>query len=179
MLELDLGLANMPILGEGLRWRRESEHGIFFNMRNAAAGDAFDTGCLTRVVDIPNAHDTHYHIVRVEPYTSLFSPAASSASSAPRAGSGGVSIVHHMDLFICGDAMRHAPTDETCLMQTWLDGAGPCYAMVWAYDKGALAPYDLPPDAGFRVGKGTPFTKLMLQIHYLLPRRPVEGAGGG
>lgn len=46
---------------------------------------------------------------------------------------------------------------------------GPCYAMLWAYDKGALTPHRLPDDAGFRVGKGTRYSQLMLQIHYQLP----------
>ena len=43
--------------------------------------------------------------------------------------------------------------------------------------------HELPADAGFRVGLGTPYTKLLLQIHYLLPRRAVATAanetGGG
>ena len=34
------------------------------------------------------------------------------------------------------------------------------------YDKGATAPHVLPRGAGFRIGAGTRYTKLMLQIHY-------------
>jgi len=75
-----------------------------------------------------------------------------------------------MDIFWCDDRMQAPVPDISCAE---VDGrthaGGPCYMMPWAYDKGALKPFELPGDAGFRVGAGTPFTRFILQIHYLLP----------
>ena len=84
------------------------------------------------------------------------------------------SFVHHMDLFVC-DGRAVEPPDRECLYDD-MSERGPCYAMVWAYDKGALRPYALPADAGFRLGAGTPFSALMLQVHYQLPYGGVTAA---
>ena len=162
---LNMGLAHMPILGEERRWRRSDEHGILFNMRNHEASVGFDTACGVSVVPLPEARTRDHHIVRFEPYVSAFAHAVY----------GNVSIVHHMDIYACDETMVEAPTDEACLSDPWLGDDGPCYALLWAYDKGALAPHALPSDAGFRVGAGTNYRTLLLQIHYLLPRL----AGGG
>lgn len=166
-LELDLGFSELPIIGEGERWRRPDEQGVLFNMRNAAVSSAFDTGCMSRLVPIPDAKATSYQITKLAPYTSMFVPADAQSPEED----GGYSIVHHMDVFVCGEEMDAAPGDAQCLTDSWLTPHGPCYAMLWAYDKGAVRPHELPSDAGFRVGRGTPWTKLLLQIHFLLPRR--------
>lgn len=49
-------------------------------------------------------------------------------------------------------------------------GEAYCLSAVWVYDRGALRPHDMPDDAGFRVGAGSPFTKFFFQVHYLLPK---------
>ena len=84
-----------------------------------------------------------------------------------------------MDIFVCNDNMVQVPDDRECMNDSWLTDDGPCYALLWAYDKGALSPHRLPNDAGFRVGQGTPYTRLALQIHYLLPEVPSEWSSGG
>ena len=90
-LVLDLDVVDMPILGEGQRWRRADEHGLFFNMRNHDVGSSFDTSCATRLLPLPKADEVAYHIVELEPYVSTFVPSGGEA----------VSIVHHMDVFVC------------------------------------------------------------------------------
>ena len=157
-IELDLSVANVSVLGEALRWRRPTESGLLFNMRNSHAGPAMDTACATRLVPLSEPTTVAYHITRLRPYTSLF-----------QGINGSTSIVHHMDVFACDERMRE-PDDRECISDSWLDDRGPCYALLWAYDKGALAPHELPADAGFLVGAGTPFRTLLLQIHYQLPR---------
>ena len=154
-IEINLSIANITVLGEAQRWRRPSESGLLFNMRNSRAGPAMDTACATRLIPLPEPATVAYHITRLRPFTSLYN--------------GSISIVHHMDLFACDKRMRE-PDDRECITDSWLGDHGPCYALLWAYDKGALAPHDLPADAGFLVGAGTPFTTLLLQVHYQLPR---------
>ena len=150
----------MPILGEGARWRRDDEHGVLFNMRNRDVGASFDTACGLAIVPIPAASDVGYHMTRFEPY----------ASSYRHPTHGNVSIVHHMDVFACDERLTRMPSDEACMSNPWLGDDGPCYSLLWAYDKGALTPHRLPPDAGFRVGKDTRYRTLLLQVHALLPR---------
>lgn len=169
---LDLGLHDQPVLGSALRWRRPDEHGLLFNMRNSEAGTRFDTACLAKLIPLAHSQDLAYHLVRLEPYTSFYVPPSGSPED-------GVSIVHHMDLYVCDETMTHAPDDPNCISNTWLNDSGPCYAMIWAYDKGALAPHALPTDAGFRLGKGTRFRSILLQIHYQLPDEPIASGGGG
>lgn len=158
-LEIDLALREMPIIGEARRWRRPDEHGLLFNMRNSDFGPSFDTACAARIEPLPDP-GISYHIVRLLPYVSTY---------AARGGRQNVSIVHHMDLFVC-DGRMSAPRDDQCMNDDeWLRDDGPCYAMLWAYDKGALAPFDLPADAGFRVGAGTRYTHLLLQVRQYSP----------
>ena len=98
-----------------------------------------DTACFTKLTPIPLAATTAYQIVRLEPYTSLFTPphapTAAGASdgtsgaggaaggSSGAAGAAGVSIVHHMDVFVCDDRMRE-PSDEECITDSWLGDNG-------------------------------------------------------
>jgi len=157
-LVIDLGAHAMPVLGEAQRWRRDDERGILFNMRNRRLpSPSFDTACGTIIAPIPHADAASYHVVQLAPYFSR-----------TRAQHGNLSIVHHMDLFLC-DSSVVAPHDNQCMSTPYLSAAGPCFAMVWAYDKGALRPYSLPSDAGLRVGRGTRFTTMLLFVHYGLP----------
>ena len=149
----------MPILGEGHRWRNKYEHGVLFNMRNGDVASSMDTACGVMVLPVPDSLGSAYHITNLAPYVSTYHH--------PRAGD--LSIVHHMDLFACDERMVAAPDDRHCMDDAWLGDSGPCYALMWAYDKGGLAPHALPRDAGFRIGAGTRFRTLLLQIHYLLP----------
>ena len=171
-IALDMRLFDRPILGEGPRWRRHDEDGILFNMRNSEVGASFDTACGMRIVPLPNAQEVAYHMVDFTPHVGTYTRAGFPAST-------GVSIVHHMDIFVCNDNMVQVPDDRECMNDSWLTDDGPCYALLWAYDKGALSPHRLPNDAGFRVGQGTPYTRLALQIHYLLPEVPSEWSSGG
>ena len=166
-LILELGTRALPVLGEGQRWRRDDEYGIFFNQRNAALksiAPSYDTACGTIIVDLPDAETTSYHIVELAPYFSTVGPRY-----------GNISIVHHMDLFLCDERVR-VPPDSQCMGCGYLSTQGPCYAMVWAYDRGAFEPFRLPSDAGMRVGRGTRFTKLLLFVHYGLPYRGVTAS---
>jgi hypothetical protein len=45
---------------------------------------------------------------------------------------------------------------------------GPCYKLLYAYDRGAKA-FKMPNGTGITVGHGTLITRLGLEIHYLLP----------
>jgi hypothetical protein len=155
---VDVGLRRLPVLGEAARWRREDEHGILFNMRNGAVRGGFDAACANVLVPIPSALDAAYHVVEIEPYLTLH-PASNE------------SIVHHMDLFLCDASTRHVD-DRGCMTESAYlgDGVhGPCYVLMWAYDKGAMRPHRLPPDAGVRVGAGTRFAVFHLQVHYQVP----------
>jgi hypothetical protein len=87
------------------------------------------------------------------------------------------SIAHHIDLFLCtGEYSARYPTVSRILPHVW----GPakdghvCDQMIWAYDRGGGS-FHTPKEAGFRVGKYTPYTRLMIQWHYLLPYDGVNG----
>ena len=63
-------------------------------MRNSeVTKEHFDTACATSAVPLPHGHEHAYQIVRLEPYVSSFA----------RADGASVSIVHHMDLFVCDE----------------------------------------------------------------------------
>ena len=173
-LILDLGPPAQRVLGASSRWRRDDEYGILFNMKNDETEDEtgrempLDASCSTQVTPIPDAQHTAYHMVRFAPYV---------ATRVPSPGQPAEMFVHHMDVYVCDKRIGAKPiADSECLNDVWLRTNGPCYALLWAYDKGALAPHELPADAGFKVGAGTPFTHLLLQIHYLLPYGGVSAA---
>jgi len=74
-------------------------------------------------------------------------------------------IVHHMDLFLCTDETDEYPV-ETKEVPTM--GAGTqCDSMPWAYDRDAKA-LVLPDHVGVSIGKGTPYTRIRYEWHYLL-----------
>jgi len=81
-----------------------------------------------------------------------------------------------MDIFLCNEHVLEPP-DKDCMEDRFLDGQhGPCFAMIWAYDKGATKPFEAPAGSGFRVGPSTRFTTLLLQIHYQLPYDGLKAA---
>ena len=150
--------------GARLSWRWR-QHGILFNRRNdQLPSAAFDTACGTFVTRIPAADSTAYHLITLAPHFSRVGAAL-----------GGQSIVHHMDLFLCDETVT-PPSDAMCMSVPYLSERGPCYAMVWAYDRGATQPYALPADAGLRVGRGTRFRSLVLFVHYGLPHGGVSAS---
>jgi len=84
------------------------------------------------------------------------------------------SVVHHMSIFLCTeDEAKNGnigrceegkhPVVPTDTMHK------PCYRMAYAYDRDAK-PFVFPKDVGVRVGKGTPYTRIVQEWHYLLPK---------
>jgi len=147
---------NQRILGDASRPRLPTEDGLLYNRRNYIfPGNTHEVGYSCGVWEIPEAASKAYHVVSIAPYTSS------------RLNH---TFAHHMDIFWCDDRMQGPVPDSECHnVGGRLHEGGPCYMLPWAYDKGALNPFELPWDAGFRVGAGTPFTRFILQIHYLLP----------
>lgn len=85
-------------------------------------------------------------------------------------------MVHHIDLFLCDDLLKdrfRVPGECGSFSAFMHTAKGPCYQLLFAYDRGASG-FRLPKDVGFAIGKGTPFTKLLLQIHYLMPKEGLE-----
>ena len=84
------------------------------------------------------------------------------------------SIVHHMDVFMCTDDSIIALLDQNaddpsfCASAAFVGKGGPCHEMPYAYDRGSL-PFVFPDNAGWRIGPGTPYTTMVLAVHYLLP----------
>ena len=62
-----------------------------------------------------------------------------------------------------------AATDSSSLVAS-------CYQIFFAYDRDAFGGYELPAEAGFKIGKGTPYSRLLMQWHYVLP--PCDGKDG-
>ena len=88
----------------------------------------------------------------------------------------GKDLVHHIDLFLCDDLLKdrfRVPGECGSFSAFMHTAKGPCYQLLFAYDRGASG-FRLPKDVGFAIGKGTPFTKLLLQIHYLMPKEALE-----
>lgn len=86
-------------------------------------------------------------------------------------------IAHHMDLFLCTSAVSaQFPTIGARVPRGWepADEAA-CDQMIWAYDRGATQAFRTPPSVGFRIGAGTPYSRLLLQWHYIMP----EGGSAG
>ena len=141
-------------------WNRHPENGLSFNIKSTLDAtmrmNAKEVAYACSVTAIPNAATMAYHITSLAPYT--------------KATARGVTLVHHMDIFFCDASVLGRPiTNRECVNY---EGEQGCHPLSWAYDKGALEPYDLPKDAGFLVGRGTPgpFAAIAVQIHYLMPR---------
>jgi len=75
------------------------------------------------------------------------------------------SIVHHMDLFLCTAEAQQYPTET--IETPSMGGDTACDAMPWAYDRDGKA-LVLPDHVGVSIGKGTPYTRLAFEWHYLL-----------
>jgi hypothetical protein len=86
----------------------------------------FDTACASKVTRIPRAESEAMHLVRLAPYVSSLPLEANSLNSSPHE-----SLVHHMDVFVCGERAA-APPDDKCLTTEFVSAEGPCYAIVWA-----------------------------------------------
>ena len=85
-------------------------------------------------------------------------------------------IVHHANIFMCaGRASErqfpHARAECSAGGGVFVErpkggGGLPCLNILASYDRGA-APFTFPDDVGVRLGPGTPYTHLLLQVHYL------------
>lgn len=82
------------------------------------------------------------------------------------------SIVHHMDIFLCTDGIKRYPVVTRDIPS--MGGHTDCDAMPWAYDRDGKK-LTLPDHVGFTIGKGTPYTRLAIEWHYLLARDGIKG----
>jgi len=152
-------LLHLPVVGDA-----ESQPGldardrIYMAFGNENLPKKFDSSFNCKLYEMPQLQKAQ-HITRIEPIIDQ------SVHS--------LGIVHHIDLSFCSkSALKQvdASDPENCDgLEELMERGRPCYQMLWAYDRGAVAPYDTPADAGFRVGAGTPFEVLAMQIHYLAP----------
>ncbi|KAI9016875.1 hypothetical protein DFJ74DRAFT_678662 [Hyaloraphidium curvatum] len=114
-----------------------------------------DAGLTCRVFSLP---DEPLQLVAAQPLVDLH---------------GGVELVHHIDIYACNDLIDQLPEDSyaphsRCPMVDQFDRRGPCWNLMFAYDRGAHG-FVFPNSTGFPVGKGTPITRLALELHYLAP----------
>jgi hypothetical protein len=80
-------------------------------------------------------------------------------------------IIHHMDLFLCTSAIAERFPPVTRFMPDLWGKAKTghsCDQILFAYDRDAVDGFQLPAEAGFRVGIGTPYTHLLMNWHYVL-----------
>eukprot|EP00966_Prymnesium_polylepis_P168850 3904038-Prymnesium_polylepis.2 len=179
-------LLELPVVGDTMSHPHQSQRGIYFAQRNELLGGRPDSATSCKLFEIPDAATTAYHLHKIEPIVDQRLSATG--------------LVHHMDMAFCDKnvlARVNAEDDDTCelLMDLLLQGQA-CTMIQWAYDKGvlrltqdchkiapthvhclkflsagALASYSTPADSGFRVGKGTPFQVMAMQVHYLRPEK--------
>lgn len=85
---------------------------------------------------------------------------------------GAEDVVHHMNIFRCDDAIGNkfaVPGECGDISSVMHPTKGPCKELLTAYDKGASG-FTLPEGFGVSIGNDrTPFTRIVLQIHYLFP----------
>ena len=93
---------------------------------------------------------------------------------------GDAAIAHHMDLFLCTEAVTtEFPTVGARVPPGWAPAdEAACDQMIFAYDRGATDALRMPPNVGFRIGRGTPYSILLLQWHYLMPEGGSDGLHG-
>merc|ERR1711939_1216662 len=89
------------------------------------------------------------------------------------------SVVHHMSIFLCTEDEAKNGNIGRCEEGKHPVVPGdtmhkPCYRMAYAYDRDAK-PFVFPKDVGVRVGKGTPYTRIVQEWHYLLPKLGLQG----
>jgi len=89
------------------------------------------------------------------------------------------SVVHHMSLFLCtedesknGNIGRCEEGPKPVMPHDSMHR--PCYRMAYTYDRDAIA-FEFPKDVGVRVGAGTPYTRIVQEWHYLLPKKGLQG----
>merc|ERR1711939_644002 len=89
------------------------------------------------------------------------------------------SVVHHMSIFLCtaeesknGNIGRCEEGPKPVVPHDTMHR--PCYGMAYTYDRDAL-PFTFPKNVGVRVGKGTPYTRIVQEWHYLLPKKGLQG----
>jgi hypothetical protein len=81
------------------------------------------------------------------------------------------SVVHHMDVFLCTEEL--AQFDLSRQDVPGMEGTGggvPCDGLAFAYDRDGKA-LTLPDHVGIAVGKGTPYSRIAIEWHYLLGRK--------
>jgi dopamine beta-monooxygenase len=128
-----------------------------------------DAGFRCHAYDLRAAITQDTHIHKIVPHVSQ---------------AGSKEIVHHMDIFVCQEAVERSfpasPEERNswCSEERFIEEQKVCSQMIWAYDRGALT-YTFPPDVGIRLGPSTGYTHLMLQIHYLMPVHFPVGQGQG
>lgn len=93
------------------------------------------------------------------------------------------SVVHHMSIYLCSEAEAKNGDTGRCessvpkFKKPVIPGDTmhkPCYRMAYAHDRDA-APFVFPKNVGLRVGKGTPYTRIVQEWHYLLPKAGLKG----
>ena len=146
---------------------------VVINLRNRENG-LKEAGFRCHLYDLaPLLLDKEMHISQVKPVVTKF---------------GSADIVHHMDLFVCRSFVdTDVPVDiqernywcrSNQFMKTSTSGGSSCSQMIWVYDKGALT-YKFPKNAGIRIGKNGGYERILLQIHYLLPKGYKIGSEDG
>eukprot|EP00656_Telonema_subtile_P047559 TRINITY_DN546_c0_g1_i2.p1 TRINITY_DN546_c0_g1~~TRINITY_DN546_c0_g1_i2.p1 ORF type:complete len:444 (-),score=112.07 TRINITY_DN546_c0_g1_i2:265-1596(-) len=87
------------------------------------------------------------------------------------------SVVHHMNLFLCTAEEAKNSKIGRCVEGAavmWQESMHrPCYRMLYAYDRDSI-PYVFPKDVGVRLGPGSPYTRIVQEWHYLLPKRGIH-----
>ena len=152
-------LLHLPMAGDAeSQPRLDRRDRIYMDSGNRHLPKNFDSSFNCKLFKMPQLQKAQ-HITRIEPIIDQ------SVHS--------LGLVHHIDLSFCSKSALmkvDASSPNTCSdFEDLMQQGQPCYQMLWAYDRGAVAPYDTPTDAGFRVGDGTPFEVLAMQIHYLAP----------
>jgi len=116
---------------------------------------AADFQCLG--MDLPSADTTAFHITELTPYASPL----------------GWQVLHHVHMFICDEgAPLGVKRGRQCGPLSGGSGGsgagGACYSSL-VFDRLAYWPVLLPVTAGIAVGRGTPFTRLLIATHYRMP----------
>ena len=107
-------------------------------------------------------------------------PASAGAFTPQNNGVADAAIAHHMDLFLCTEAVTDEfPTVGARVPPGWAPAdEAACDQMIYAYDRGATDALRMPANVGFRIGRGTPYSVLLLQWHYLMPEGGAAGLHG-
>lgn len=118
--------------------------------------DMFMMACQYDLSDLPAAHIVEFQSVVTRLKGMTFDD----------------SIVHHMDLYLSTDEVAAYPVETSGFPS--MEGHVACDAMPWAYDRDAHG-LVLPDHVGVAVGKGTPYTRMAIEWHYLLAQDGVKG----